>query len=458
MRAPDATKLHASLPEKTPEAAYVEAVLSEVRWKRAHTDIARELTDHLADQRAAFEAEGMPGERAATAAVSEMGEPLMVGRRMDAAYRPRTPGRMLLLVFALAAAGLLLQLVCRETFFFPRDLMGWLLAGACFAGAYFLGGTWVERLALPACFLSLLYAFVTAGFFLWPRMFFVGVRLGAPINAWRYVQLAAPVAAALMAVRMRGKGTAGALFTVLAASLPLFFLMHGNKNEAFLAGYLPSLLVLLIAVRRGHFGGERRAQTLLAFAPFVALLVHYVFHPGDWSLRTSYFLEAWAHNLDPAVNEWAAFREELLTGARLVGQGALDFARYPDYYMEYLSDADHLLLYLAWRFGYLSALAAGALPIGAAVYGFARARRLGPSARLIAVMILTLCAMQSAVYILSNLGLSLNEAQLPLPVLGYGNVSLVFYMGLLGLLLSFFRTGGLHDSAPGRAGRAVLGV
>ena len=64
---------------------YLEAVGGQIRWKRARRPLLRELSDHIADQAAAFEAEGQSPDEALSAAVAEMGEPEAVGRELDRA-------------------------------------------------------------------------------------------------------------------------------------------------------------------------------------------------------------------------------------------------------------------------------------------------------------------------------------------------------------------------------------
>ena len=38
---------------------YLEAVGAEIRWRRARRPLLRELSDHIADQAAAFQAQGL---------------------------------------------------------------------------------------------------------------------------------------------------------------------------------------------------------------------------------------------------------------------------------------------------------------------------------------------------------------------------------------------------------------
>ena len=73
---------------------YLETVGGQIRWRRARRLLLRELSDHIADQAAAFEAEGRSPEEALAGAVAEMGEPEAVGRELglDVVHAGLLPG------------------------------------------------------------------------------------------------------------------------------------------------------------------------------------------------------------------------------------------------------------------------------------------------------------------------------------------------------------------------------
>ena len=67
---------------------YLDAVQEQIRWKRARPVLARELEQHLTDQRDAFLEEGADLETAERLAVEEMGDPVRVGTELDRVHRP----------------------------------------------------------------------------------------------------------------------------------------------------------------------------------------------------------------------------------------------------------------------------------------------------------------------------------------------------------------------------------
>ena len=58
---------------------YLELMTGQIRCRKMCPVIAREVEDHIEDQKQAFMAEGMTEEEAEKAAVEEMGDPVEVG-------------------------------------------------------------------------------------------------------------------------------------------------------------------------------------------------------------------------------------------------------------------------------------------------------------------------------------------------------------------------------------------
>ena len=88
---------------------YLEAAGAEIRWRRARGPLLRELSDHIADQAAEFQTQGLEEGPALERAVAEMGDPAAVGRDLDRLHRPQNRWGLALGVLLLLLAGLLLQ-------------------------------------------------------------------------------------------------------------------------------------------------------------------------------------------------------------------------------------------------------------------------------------------------------------------------------------------------------------
>ena len=84
---------------------YLAAVGAQIRWRRARRPLLRELSDHIADQAADFQTQGLEEEAALDRAVAEMGDPETVGRDLDRLHRPQNRWGLALGVLFLLLAG-----------------------------------------------------------------------------------------------------------------------------------------------------------------------------------------------------------------------------------------------------------------------------------------------------------------------------------------------------------------
>lgn len=77
---------------------YLELMTGQIRCKKMCPVIAKEVEDHIEDQKQAFMAEGMKEEEAEKAAVEEMGDPVEVGVEMDQIHRPKMPWKVIFVI------------------------------------------------------------------------------------------------------------------------------------------------------------------------------------------------------------------------------------------------------------------------------------------------------------------------------------------------------------------------
>ena len=58
---------------------FITKTLEQIRWKKAHDSVRKELSDHIEDQKNAFLDMNMDENEAEERAVQEMGDPMDVG-------------------------------------------------------------------------------------------------------------------------------------------------------------------------------------------------------------------------------------------------------------------------------------------------------------------------------------------------------------------------------------------
>ncbi len=401
---------------------YLETVGGQIRWRRARRLLLRELSDHIADQAAAFEAEGRSPEEALAGAVAEMGEPEAVGRELDRLHRPQNRWGLAITVAALFAAGVLLQLFAaglmgdaKDVFYFRRQVLGLLLAAGVLAGLWFSDYTLLlRRKWVPAAAL-LLFSLAP----LW------GLPFGWPYFTYYlmlYPTLLLPVPYAALVVSLRGRGTRAVLLCGgLALPLPIWAFV-AVSSTGYLVTLASMLLVLLAAVGLGWFRGKRRWNLLAALGPALAIPLYFLRHLEHAARRIDAFL-------GPDL-----FYERLRMG------------ELPSLFVG--SSPELLLAEAAQGLGRWVFWAAAGLIVLFAALLLRRIRALhSRTGKLLALSAFLPLFLQAAIYWLYNLGWW-PLGVLSLPFLSYGVFFLLVDAALAGVLLSVFRMDALvRDTA-----------
>ena len=418
---------------------YLEAVGAQIRWKRARRPLLRELSDHIADQAAAFEAEGQSPGEALAAAVAEMGEPEAVGRELDRLHRPRSCWRLALTVAVLLGVGLTLQLLaCQVTgdsasdYYFRRQAVGLVLAVGVLVCLWFSDYTllfrrrWVPTAAMAVLCLSFLLIPST-----WLRDWWT-----LPVYYLLvYPVLLLPVPFAALLVTLRGKGPLAVLLCGIAALALPFTALLAPHLTAWLVSAGSMLVVLLTAVRLGWFRGKRRWNFLAALGAFsVTLALHLPLYLHSALRRLAVFFHA-----DTMPNGIVYQR---------IRAGEL-----PSLFVG--TSYDLLLLEVSQALGRWVFWAAAAGIILLAVLLLRRIFRLrSRTGKLTALAALCPLLFQAVIYWLYNLGWWPSGA-LSLPFLSYGVTFLLVDAALAGVLLSVFRMDALVRDAVAASARPV---
>ena len=416
---------------------YLEAVGAQIRWRRARRPLLRELSDHIADQAAAFEAEGQSPGEALAAAVAEMGEPEAVGRELDRLHRPRSCWRLALTVAVLLGVGLALQLLaCQVTgdsasvYYFRRQAVGLVLAVGVLVCLWFSDYTLLfRRRWVPlAVMAALCLGFVPI---LW-------MRTSWYISLYRfllYPSLLLPIPYAALLVRLRGKGPLAVLLCGIAALALPFTALLAPHLTAWLVSAGSMLVVLLTAVRLGWFRGKRRWNALAALGAFsVTLALHLPLYLHSALRRLAVFFHA-----DTMPNGIVYQR---------IRAGEL-----PSLFVG--TSYDLLLLEVSQALGRWVFWAAAAGIILLAALLLRRIFRLrSRTGKLTALAALCPLLFQAVIYWLYNLGWWPSGA-LSLPFLSYGVTFLLVDAALAGVLLSVLRMDALVRDAVAASARPV---
>lgn len=429
-----------------PLSGWLQTAAAQMRWKRAQPCAARELRSHLSEQYEAFLAEGMDEAAAADATVREMGDPVETGTRLDRAWRPAPDWVTLGLVLLLAAAGKLLQYRLRQPLAAaggPQNniltmVLTYAIGAAVLLAAYFIDYTVLGR------HIRLLYALWCAGgllTFMGPFHVIVSGAANFYLRQWVWFF---PLLFAGVLYAQRGKGTAG-VWNCLAALLPLWaFCIIAPSTGAMVTITLLCCILLTGAVKRGVFGGKRGRQLALSLSPLAAIVA------GVRMVQAPHVQTRLAVLFNPTLDPTGAgFQGAAAWEALFGGVFPAEYRQNVLRLFERDGACDFMLTAAKLRWGWLAfALIVGALAV-LLVRGLRIARRQnGLLARTVCDTVIWTLALQTAAYVLQNLGFIAFMAY-GLPLFSYGGTYLWQTMLLLGALLSACRTGRLETgSAP----------
>lgn len=438
------------MPERKTIAAYLEAVQGQIRWKRARPLLVRELERHLEDQRDDFLKEGKAPDEAERLAVEDMGDPVTVGTELDRMHRPRPQWGLLGLTIALAAIGVVLRVLFRQSYVQQMGIMRFLaslgLGTVAMLGMYFFDVSRLVRHA-RAVYIGTLAMTVLLRAVLYPTYY----------NA--LMSALYPLIYALWLYSFRGKGWKGFVLVILGG-VPLAVSCEVIPSMSSLSVLLLSgLVVTLYAVGRDWFGVGRWKGLASALAIPALLLtwllsqgylsslrgrLQIALHPEQDKLGRGFrgfVLQAFWQDVPP-LRQHGSVGAAVHAGVRVrvLTSGGQEM-RPIDFSHDFLPAS----MAAAWGWVPLLVLLAalGGLFLWLLVKGLRQSYL--PGCLVVLAVTLTL-GLQTLFSAALNFGFVLFSASLPLVV---GNFQTVVDMALIGLALSVFRGDSVAREEPG---------
>ena len=427
--------------------AYLEAVRTQIRWKRARPVLAQELEQHLEDQRDSFVLAGNAPEEAERLAVQDMGDPVTVGTELDRVHRPRPQWGLLGMTIALAAAGVFLRVIfdnpyADRTMGLIRTLTALGLGTAAMLGMYFLdvsrlvrhtGAVYIAALFTPALLYVIpysYYAFVTSALYplvyaLWLYSFrrkgWRGLTLavlgGVPLTA---VCCLVPNSSALLLLLF-----CGLTLTLYAAGQDWF---HVGRWKGMAATLAAALLFPAFLISRGYLNSFF-LRVMVALRPEL---------DREGLGFMGWMLKLFWEDLPPLRRVSGEAAMAVNAGARVFGSG--QELRPVDFSQDFLPAS----MAVAWGWVPLALLltALTVLLIWLLVKGLRQSYLPG---RLVVLAVAMTLGFQILFSMALNFGFVLFSASLPLIV---GNLQTVVDMALIGLALSVFRGDSIAREEP----------
>ncbi len=314
---------------------YIDAVTAQIGSKRARAMVAKELSDHIADQTDDYLKAGMALKEAQEEAVRQMGDAVAVGMELDAIHRPRLDIKVLGIVGIFSLLACLLQMAVIRI----QHANGWdygsqravLLQVAAGVGIMvlilymdytFIGKhglkLWAVFLLIPLVCKCSHYAFSGS----------LSDRVLVYLERGLFLPLFAGVV-----YKLRGKGWRGIAFSLLLLFLGGWIYAGALPQGSFSLVQNVFMCVLLIAyaVYKGWYPVSR-AKGLAVLGTFVAggagVLVLAAYLRGSYSwMRLMYFLRLKnrnAYGLDGSSDYYTGYIRGILDKSALFGRpGAL---------------------------------------------------------------------------------------------------------------------------------------
>lgn len=425
---------------------YIRKITEQIRCVRARESVAKELSDHILDQAAAYEEQGEAHEAAVGKAVREMGDPVEVGVALDRIHRPQMDVKLIVMVLVFSIGGLFLQSIISSysssalndsrVFLsqFGRQSLILLVSFGVMAGMYFLDYSFIGRYAM------LIYWGMSVLFLL---LKINGRETNGRIPLLlMLVYLYLPVYAGIL-YQLRGKGYRAILQAVgmLLLTAALSYYCSGLLHAA-LAVYGMQTVLLILAIHKGWFQVKQKE----AFVIVLAILVILPLAMGLFSLVTDFGenqfrmqrIHAWLHPEESPYEAGYTYLwiRDMLAQAKWIGASGA----FPYEGIVWTPGLDpFILLEIICSFGILAGLLVIFAFAVVVIHAFSIVRR---QKNQLGFMIAAACF----VVFLDNCveGILINSGYYPVtslqvPFLSYGAGATITYAVLVGLLLSIHR-------------------
>jgi len=433
---------------------YVSAICQQIRWKKARLRVSEEMTAHITDGRDAYIRQGVDEAAATKKALLDTGDSAELGLGFDRIHRPRPQWGMLAAVVVFLAIGILATLAMHDNWGMPGRLMVTAVGVAVMLAAYFMDFTLLGKYPKTVFFgiiaFSLMLIISSSIHMLWRGFVSVLWIFSTPLALRQAFSLLFPLAFVACVYALRNKGIAGVALSSMAYVVLSGFALTIALTTGMFHFMVVGMVVFIITLLRDWFGIQRVLRisivsiSLAAFFGFSAFLA---ISPSAAGMRVSTALNPM---LDPLGFGFQAMQiRNVLSDAVLFGQGAGSTAFLPDARFNLVLTS--VIHYYGWA---MFAAIVGAL-LGFIAFGFWRCfKQKSGLGFLVSFAIMATFALQVFTYVIFNLGVTIT--QISLPLISPGNSAMLVNMGLIGFMLSVFRTGDVvverthqQDAGPG---------
>lgn len=431
-------------------AEYLEQVCQQIRWKKAHPSIRRELSNHMEDQMGEYLSVGIPPEEAARKTVKEMGDPVQIGTQFDRSYRPKVDKGILLATGLLLVIGYIIQ-----SFFYLQSpvlsLSRWDMPAAVVIGVCgMLAAVKIDytALAMNRKTSIVVYTIYNAVIFILPLLYrFIAQNSSYYLlfSAAIHLSLLFPLVFCGIVYSFRGWGFPGFLVCGAMATVSLF-LMLLNRFTATLITIIPTLAVMVMAVKLDWFGFFSKMKKSAAYVCIFAPVTIFV-----CTILIRYAGRIFAVIINPSIDArdkgyiYIVIRS-VLKSSKWIGRVDLAATPFGDLPLNEIlpHDPDLLLTWTIATLGWWTLFIIIPLALLICLKGLHIClRQSGSLGKMVSCAAVFTLAAQFACFIQANLGIVF-IVPFPFPFL-QGNRSIIVNLILLGFLLSVGQRKGLDE-------------
>ncbi|WP_394522557.1 FtsW/RodA/SpoVE family cell cycle protein [Lacrimispora sp. JR3] len=427
---------------------YLNAVVNQIRCKRARDMVKEEVENHIEDQTKAYMEMGIEDKVAEQKAVREMGDPVEVGVSLDRIHRPQMAWQVLALIGVISVVSIFLQYfmnknyVAEGSYYFFHQLI-YMVTGFCIMlGIYFVDfsiiGRYAKEIGVVFCAIMFISVFFIA---IKVNGMSAFIRVGPlAVSLKLFIYLYVPVYGAIL-YQYRGEGYRALVKAFMWLLLPVSIAIRMPSLITAVNLFLMLFLLLTVAIAKNWYGIHKKLVLTATWGAIVVFPVTTIIlmlnnqktiFPEYQSQRIQTFFAP-----DPETFGYQISNVRTIVGSsRLVGSNDSGIQAYER--LSYIN-SDYLLTHIISYYGILAAVGIVLLLIILIEKIFrismVQKNQMGMMMGLGCGLVLTI---QAATFVLQNIGLYPTTTVF-LPLFSFGGTgTLVSYM-LLGVLLSIYR-------------------
>lgn len=428
---------------------YLNTVTEQIRCQKAREQVSGELGEHIMDQAAAYEADGMFREEALERAVRDMGDPVETGVALDRVHRPKMSIELLILIGIISLCSIAVHaalMACNSediisgTAYFRKHIIytlaGYFLMLLVYRLDYSIFARWGRQIA--GGFLAVViiwqhfFGLTVNGATWWVRL--GPVTLSVPMLLYLFVPFYGGVLYAC-----RGKGYKGIGESLLWAFIPAYCVFRIAALSTALIILGSSLVLLSVAVWKGWYQVNQKKTLAVLWAGMLMLPVICfggLYATGNLAGYQAARLRAF-FGQDSEYNYQQLTAKTFLDSSHFIGGNADNVAglaeRLPDF------NSDYVFISLVSAYGIL----AGALVCALLALLVVKIFRISFRQKNQLGMILGCgCGIVLLLQTLMNLTVNLNlfpNTSVTLPFFSAGGSGLMVSYILLGIVMSVYR-------------------